>query len=54
MSAIKAAGRVPSVSRLDMLARRLGQNTHEVFYDDNGYYLQHRAQDIDSILVVAK
>ena len=53
MAAINAAGRVPSVSRLDLLARRLGQNTHEVFYDDNGYYLRHRARDTDSVLVVA-
>lgn len=37
MDAINAAGRVPSVLRLDMLARRLGQNTHEVFYDKNSY-----------------
>lgn len=54
MAAINAAGRVPSVSRLDLLARRLGQSTHEVFYDDNGYYLRHRARDTDSVLVVAK
>jgi hypothetical protein len=54
MAAINASGRVPLVSPLDLLARRLGQGTHEVVYDDNGYYLRHSARDTDSVLVVAK
>lgn len=54
MASINGNGKVPFVSRLDQLAKRLGAGTHEVFYDDHSYYLRQRAHDTDSVLVVER
>jgi hypothetical protein len=53
MDSITAAGRRPGISRLDMVAGRLTQKTHELFYDNDGFYLRQRARDTDSVLLIA-
>jgi len=51
---IKAAGKSILRARCDMIVDRLAAKTHEVFYDDDGYYLRHNGPDTDSVLLIKK
>jgi hypothetical protein len=54
MEMLRINGKELIASRRDSVARRIDQKTHEVFYDDSGYYLRQPARDTDSVLLIAK
>lgn len=50
---LQAAGKQPYSQRIDSPLPHVGE-THEVFYDENGYYLRQQRPDGTDILLVEK